>query len=61
MPDLRRSGVLASKEAWQSVVIGGVLKTKGMVSFSRWLTADDAEAIRAYVAGRARHLAEAGN
>jgi len=61
MPDLRRSAVLASKDAWQSVVIGGVLKTKGMVSFSRWLTADDAEAIRAYVADRARHLAEVGN
>lgn len=61
MPDLRRSGVLSSKDAWQSVVIGGALKNRGMIGFSKWLSKDDAEAVRAYVAERARHLAEQGN
>ena len=61
MPDLRRSGVLASKEAWQAVVIGGALKDRGMIGFGTWLTTDDAEAVRAYVAERARHLAQQGN
>jgi hypothetical protein len=32
-----------------------------MIGFGAWLTADDAEAVRAYVAERARHLAEDGN
>ncbi len=61
MPDLRRSGLLSSKDAWQSVVIGGALKNRGMIGFSQWLSKDDAEAVRAYVAERARHLAEQGN
>ena len=60
-PDLRRSAVLADRDAWNAIVIGGALTSRGMISFSRWLSADDAEAVRAYVAERARHLAEAGN
>jgi quinohemoprotein ethanol dehydrogenase len=35
------------------VVIGGALKDNGMVSFSRDLSPDDAEAVRAYVVARA--------
>jgi quinohemoprotein ethanol dehydrogenase len=61
VPDLRRSGVLADKSTWNSVVIGGALKTNGMIGFSQWLNNDDAEAVRAYVASRAKHLAIAGN
>jgi quinohemoprotein ethanol dehydrogenase len=57
LPDLRRSGVLADKDNWNAVVIGGALKERGMVSFAPWMSADDAEAIRAYVAGKAKLLA----
>ncbi|WBX83354.1 PQQ-dependent dehydrogenase, methanol/ethanol family [Sphingosinicella microcystinivorans] len=59
LPDLRRSGVLADKNSWNAVVIGGTLKDRGMVSFAKWMSADDAEAIRAYVAGKANLLAAA--
>lgn len=59
LPDLRRSGVLADKDSWNAVVIGGALKDRGMVSFAKWMSADDAEAIRAYVAGKAKLLAAA--
>lgn len=61
VPDLRRVPELADKATWNTIVIGGVLKSKGMISFKPWLNDADAEAVRAYVAGRARHLAEAGN
>lgn len=54
LPDLRRSGALANRDAWNSIVIGGALTDAGMVSFSKYLNADDAEAIRAYVASEAR-------
>lgn len=51
-PDLRVSGTLANAEAWKSVVIDGALKDRGMVSFAKVLTPQDAEAIRAYVIER---------
>ena len=57
LPDLRRSGYLADKAAWKDVVIGGALKDRGMISFAKWLNADDAEAVRSYVAGKAKRLA----
>ena len=56
VPDLRRSGALTSAEAWQSIVIDGVLKDRGMVSFGKYLTKQDAEALRAYVGSRAKLL-----
>lgn len=56
VPDLRRSGVLASAEVWNSVVIGGLLKDRGMVSFDKYLSNQDAEGLRAYVADRAKLL-----
>ncbi|MFK8052071.1 MAG: PQQ-dependent dehydrogenase, methanol/ethanol family [Woeseiaceae bacterium] len=49
LPDLRWSGFAADEAAWQAAIIDGVLSEKGMVSFSKWLTPDDAESIRAYV------------
>jgi quinohemoprotein ethanol dehydrogenase len=49
LPDLRRSGALPSKDAWNGIVIGGALSSEGMASFSRWLKPEDAEAIRAYL------------
>lgn len=56
VPDLRRSGTLASAEVWNSVVIGGMLKDRGMISFSPYLSNTEAEDIRAYVAHRAKLL-----
>lgn len=52
--DLRRSAALASPEAWKSVVIDGVLKDQGMVSFRTILSPQEAENIRAYVLRQAR-------
>jgi len=54
LPDLRRSGYLMDKDAWKEVVIGGSLKDRGMISFSKYLKAEDVEAIRAFVASRAK-------
>lgn len=51
-PDLRVSGTLANAEAWKGVVIDGALKDRGMVSFAKVLTPQDAEAIRVYVIER---------
>jgi quinohemoprotein ethanol dehydrogenase len=56
LPDLRRSPMLTSAEAWQSVVIDGVLTPRGMISWSRFLTPQNAEAVRAYVGEQARKL-----
>eukprot|EP01037_Dinobryon_pediforme_P010160 gene10160-10229_t len=61
VPDLRRDPLLASKAGWKQVVIGGALSDNGMVSFKKWLTPADAEAVRGYVAARARNLAVNGN
>lgn len=53
-PDLRRSAMVADREAWKSVVIDGALASRGMVGFGKAMTADDADAIRAYVQMQAR-------
>ena len=58
LPDLRRSTALADKAAWQNIVHDGALKDNGMVGFSKWMTPNDIEAVRAYVADRARLLAK---
>ena len=58
VPDLRRAGSLTDAKVWNSVVIGGVLKDRGMISFAKYLTDKDAEDLRAYVAQRARILKE---
>jgi quinohemoprotein ethanol dehydrogenase len=58
LPDLRYSGTLGNA-AWTDVVLGGLLKPNGMVSFSKELSIDNVEAIRAYVIFRANQsLAE---
>jgi quinohemoprotein ethanol dehydrogenase len=58
LPDLRYSKMLAGDQ-WLSVVIDGALSSAGMISFSKQLTRDDAEAIRSYVIFRANQsLAE---
>lgn len=58
LPDLRRSSVLGNRDIWQDVVLGGILADRGMVSFSRNMKPEDAEAVRAYVVAKSRHLAK---
>jgi alcohol dehydrogenase (cytochrome c)/quinohemoprotein ethanol dehydrogenase len=53
VPDLKRSRTLSDAGAWKKIVLGGLLKDAGMVGFQNILSPQDAEAIRAYVAGRA--------
>jgi PQQ-dependent dehydrogenase (methanol/ethanol family) len=48
-PDLRYAGALWSADAFKAIVIDGGLQANGMVSFKKVITAQDAEAIRAYV------------
>lgn len=57
LPDLRRSPALADRDTWEAVVIKGMLEERGMVSFASVITPEDAQAVRAYVASRARALA----
>jgi len=59
LPDLRRSPILQDQETWR-LTVHGARKELGMPDFTQWVTAADAEAIRAYVAGEARlaHSAE---
>ena len=52
--DLRRSGALHDPELWKVIVIGGVLKESGMVSFADIITPERAEDIRAYVLRQAK-------
>jgi len=52
-PDLQRSVALANAEAWKSVLIDGVLKDQGMVSFARVMTPEQAQSVRYYVIGEA--------
>jgi quinohemoprotein ethanol dehydrogenase len=50
-PDLRYSGALGSAPAFKAIVMDGALVKNGMVSFAAAISADDAEAVRAYVVG----------
>jgi quinohemoprotein ethanol dehydrogenase len=52
LPDLRYSGALTGDQ-WFQIVLAGLLRRYGMVSFSGELSRPDAEAIRAYVIYRA--------
>jgi PQQ-dependent dehydrogenase (methanol/ethanol family) len=52
-PALNVSPMLNAAAAFRSVVIDGVLEPRGMVSFRDRLSADDAEAIRAFLVQRA--------
>ena len=54
-PDLRWSNE-SIHGIWQDIVLGGVLETRGMVSFAEYVSAEDAEAIRQYVLAEANRL-----
>jgi quinohemoprotein ethanol dehydrogenase len=57
LPDLRRSNILTDRQAWQGVIRGGALVSRGMVSFAELISDEEAEAIRAYVASEAKRVA----
>ena len=52
-PDLRRSGTINSAKGFANVVLGGVLKDQGMVSFASDYTPAQVESIRHYLISRA--------
>ena len=56
VPDLRRVPPLGDAATWKAIVIDGALERAGMVGFKRFLSAQDAENIRAYVAAQAKKL-----
>jgi len=53
LPDLRRSGALDNRQAWQQIVHDGALSANGMASFEGSLSPEQVEAVRAYVIKRA--------
>jgi quinohemoprotein ethanol dehydrogenase len=63
LPDLRWSEISGDKEIWYDVVHEGTLAGNGMVAFDDVLSADDMEAIRAYVIAQGHAAADgaAGN
>ena len=58
LPDLRKSGRLHDADLWKRAVVGADLAAQGMPRFERYITAADAELIRAYVARQAAMLYE---
>jgi len=60
IPDLRRSGFLASRDAWRAVVIDGALTGSGMVGWKQHLSEAQAEEIRGYVSAQAVKLQQRG-
>jgi quinohemoprotein ethanol dehydrogenase len=60
LPDLRKAASVADVADFKSVVIDGVLKSRGMVSFASVLSPVEAEQVRAYIISRA-HYAKAND
>ena len=55
-PNLTRTPLLHAQPAFDAVVLRGALQSKGMASFADALTADDTQAVRAYLVKRANDL-----
>jgi mono/diheme cytochrome c family protein len=53
LPDLRASPAIDDRQTFQSIVLDGVRREFGMVSYAAELNADDAETVRAYLVARA--------
>jgi alcohol dehydrogenase (cytochrome c)/quinohemoprotein ethanol dehydrogenase len=53
LPDLRSSPAINTAQLWQSIVLGGALSDRGMVSFAAELDEAAAESVRAYLIARA--------
>jgi quinohemoprotein ethanol dehydrogenase len=56
IPDLRRSAALTSPALWKSIVLDGAFEPNGMIGWSAFFDATEAENIRAYVGAQARIL-----
>lgn len=56
IPDLRRSVLLTQPQAWHGVVGDGTLEARGMMGWSKYLSAEQIEKIRLYVGEQARRL-----
>lgn len=54
-PNLRYSAVTADAELWQDVTFNGALAANGMPGFSKAFTAEQMEAVRAYVIDQANN------
>ena len=54
VPDLRRSGLLRDEAAFQGVVRGGALQTRGMPRWDDLLSAEDVHRIRSWLVAVAR-------
>jgi PQQ-dependent dehydrogenase (methanol/ethanol family) len=54
LPDLQTSPMITSDAAFRTVVLDGALAGNGMVSFAKFLTPMQAEAIRAYIIDESR-------
>ncbi len=54
LPDLRKSAIIQTADAFKSVVHDGALAAKGMLAFSAWLSAEQVEQVRQYLLARAR-------
>jgi PQQ-dependent dehydrogenase (methanol/ethanol family) len=58
-PDLTRSPLLHSQEAFDAVVLQGIRSTRGMASFAAALQPQDTAAVRAYLIDRATEVKKA--
>lgn len=56
VPDLRRSPIPSNRKAFEDIVLHGAREDKGMPNWGATLTQEDSEALRAYIASRARVL-----
>ena len=54
IPDLRGSAYLWDEKSWEAVVRGGQLKDRGMASFADNISAEQSEAVRAYIIQQAQ-------
>jgi quinohemoprotein ethanol dehydrogenase len=61
LPDLRRSPLLQTAEAWDAVVRQGLLSELGMGNFNESVDEETSVAIRAYVIDRAWQAVESGD
>ena len=61
LPDLRRTPMLHSAQAWEQVVLGGERKVHGMASFTSVMNKEDVEAVRAFAILRANQDKPAAN
>ena len=60
LPDLRRTPLLHTADAFEDVVIGGARKDRGMASFANVMSGEDARAVLPYIIQRANQDKPAG-